>query len=338
MTHTARRAFSLIEVLIAIVVLALGLLGLAAVFPAVVGQQRQAADAVAGVSMERSAADAIRQHGRLNERSVQDDPTAVANRRGWDVLIADPAWSPRDQWVLYPDTDATTPIQYLDDGRVVINLGGTPLFDIPAVSRVTPKVEPAGAAVDPRYAWDFVTRRVTAGTLLGTTAHLDDNVQVVAFARRIDAGIRRGVSLAARIRAGQVLPVAVDATTGVPTGDGKGVYSQVLRVRYQFVADPTRTARTVIELDADNTLGATLKPYAAQVGQKFVDQVGQVHTVRRVIVSTSPAALIAVLDTPVSPEVDQMTVDQGAPYPSMLFTPQVPVAVWVQTIDRGWKK
>jgi prepilin-type N-terminal cleavage/methylation domain-containing protein len=54
-----RRGFSLIEVLISVTVLALALLGLAAVFPAVVKQQQRTSDAVQGDSVARSAFEAL---------------------------------------------------------------------------------------------------------------------------------------------------------------------------------------------------------------------------------------------------------------------------------------
>ena len=50
------KAFTLVEVLLGIIILAVGLLGLASVFPLVVRQQREAQDTVVGVSAARAIA------------------------------------------------------------------------------------------------------------------------------------------------------------------------------------------------------------------------------------------------------------------------------------------
>ncbi len=50
-----RRAFSLIEILIAVIILGLGLLGLAALFPVVIREQRIGTDNVLGVTVANSA-------------------------------------------------------------------------------------------------------------------------------------------------------------------------------------------------------------------------------------------------------------------------------------------
>ncbi len=53
---SASRAFSLVEILIAILILGLGLLGLGAVFPAVIAQQRGAVEKTQGAAVAASAA------------------------------------------------------------------------------------------------------------------------------------------------------------------------------------------------------------------------------------------------------------------------------------------
>ena len=58
--NKTHRAFTLIEVLIAILILALGLLGLGAVFPVVITQQRNANAVVEGESVASMAESIVR--------------------------------------------------------------------------------------------------------------------------------------------------------------------------------------------------------------------------------------------------------------------------------------
>jgi prepilin-type N-terminal cleavage/methylation domain-containing protein len=348
MTSRHARGFSLIEVLIAIVVLALGLLGLASVFPMVVGQQKQATDSVQGVALERSAAEALASHARLSQASRDlsgNGQIEAAEERGWDVCTRLATWSRTGRWVLAEDTGPNSAMEYHVDGRVELRgADAAAQFVIPPVLRLAPMAESLSVKTEPRYVWDFVARRVDAGATndpANTRTFGDDAVQVVVFVRALDPGIRRPTAglpggvvafLPAAIRQGLIAPVAVDPATGVPTGDGRGDYSHIRRFQYQF---PVPANRSLIAIDSDAALGVNLRRYAALVGQKFVDQVGVVHTVVRV--SAGPGAADpprAVLDTPVSPQVDRVTLDQGQTDPHMLFTPQVPVAVSVRTIQR----
>jgi hypothetical protein len=141
-----------------------------------------------------------------------------------------------------------------------------------------------------------------------------------------------GAILPAAFRQGVLVPVAVSAATGLPTGDGRGDYSQVLRLTY---AVPDTRVPTQITLDSGGTLSAGLRRLAAQPGQKLVDQIGVVHTVLRVKPGATPGAPpLVTLDVPISPDVERARVSQGAAELEMLFTPQVPVAVVVRTIHR----
>jgi len=335
---SGRGGFSLVEVLIAVVVLSLGLLGLAAVFPVVVTQQRRASDSVQGVSLERTAGEALLNDTRLSQPSYGPLVTPD-NRLGWDMLIGDTAWSDEEQWVLAEDTDSSSPLEYAG-GQLNFRAGTTLRHSMPAVQRVNPKTESAGGGTDPKYVWDFVVRRVDAGFDLDDAgpsqaeqraAMEDDNVQVAIFIRRIDSAIRKGNnSLLSLIRSGAVLPVSVSPVTEAPTNDGRGVYSEIRRIDFRRV---NGTQGRQISLDPTNSL-PQLRGLAAIPGQQFVDQLGVVHRVVGVVPSTVPNELIVRIEPGLSPKVDVFNQTHGGGEMHMLFTPQTPLGVRVITISR----
>lgn len=218
--HTSRDGFSLIEVLIAVVVLAFGLLGLAAVFPAVVKQQTTAKDAVQGVSVLRSAEEWVLGHTALNEH--QTDPTRatnlqlIANRRGWETLVAETTWhadaSDERERATWPSLEVIADVRAsgvssviygrqsgdVGIGRPFVNGGVTERgVVIPLSQRLFPSPY-IDAKARPEYVWDVVARRVDVGlphTYNGDAAanrnkYEDDAVELVIFVRRIDPGLR----------------------------------------------------------------------------------------------------------------------------------------------------
>jgi type II secretory pathway pseudopilin PulG len=254
-----RAAFSLVEVLISIVVLALGLLGLAAVFPAVVGQQRAATDSVLGQAVQNAVESYLLNQARLNQASVPNpltdppaNPIRAANQRGVQLLTANNAWSPpvnpagtrhndlAGDWSPVSTTLGGGPIS-LDAAtglmRITGTAGGNPpsptIIDIPLTQRLSPL--PYSTSSQPLYVWDFVARRIPAGrtpvSATDTFGLEDDSVQLAVWVRRIDTGIRKpvnknladvltGTGLAAPTD--RRVPVAEDTNSTRPTFDGLG--------------------------------------------------------------------------------------------------------------------
>ncbi|MGD9790760.1 MAG: prepilin-type N-terminal cleavage/methylation domain-containing protein [Phycisphaerales bacterium] len=304
-----RRAFTLIEVLISVVVLSLGLLGVAAIFPFVLKQQQKATDSVQGVTVARSAADQLTGNVSMTSPDYGVDLTEPAQRRGWRTLTADATWSPQGEWTIpqfvssFRDLDGIGGLGI--EPRTGNMFGGRPsspsanpdltytgFFSMPLSERLWPRpgVANIGAVsgeakpdgIDPVYVWDFVARRVQSGYSNPVTPSLDpndaprysdDTVQIAVFVRRLDSGIRARVgTIKQTIFSGAAVPVGADPATGIPSYDGLGDRS----------TPPGRPSYSVPQLAA----------YAVQTGfdpsrrllaiatatpemQRYVSQIGQ---------------------------------------------------------------
>jgi prepilin-type N-terminal cleavage/methylation domain-containing protein len=218
MTLLTRRAFSLIEVLIAILVLGLGLLGLGAVFPAVISEQRRAFDSISGESLAMAVQDQMQSNTEAFDfgldqsiAAVPTTPEAAVEKFG--IWARDPQWDfwlfgvgdPRPQG---PDesarpTSPTNPAfltEWMVSGAAALGRQGGvrttyirpgylaggrwTLNRLSNNSRfelpVSARVFPApSSGVTPRLVWDPVFRRTA-----------NDEVQVAIFVRRIDDRIR----------------------------------------------------------------------------------------------------------------------------------------------------
>lgn len=226
-------AFTLIEVLIGIVVLALGLVGLAAVFPTVVRQQQVASDQVAGLSSAHSAIAMIQGHAELRRpftdaRAMDDDNKSLSltsnyqyrsgDLVGWSILTWDPSWSQECEWMVptvVPNIGSAVAGSSMQStsGDVVIGIQATQFTTlsnnqpdprriprggvvIPMRDRLIPAARPGLGSqnvAQPRYVWDMVVRRVD----MGEPHFGPENV----VQRRIDARFRDdGVQVAVFVR------------------------------------------------------------------------------------------------------------------------------------------
>jgi hypothetical protein len=328
------RAFSLIEVLISVVVLALGLLGLGAMFPVVIRQQRQAVDTALGLSAINSAKAELEgnlmfQGGQVLNASgtMQDLPGFGAN----DL-------PPFEQWFNRLNVAAfkgriVDPEEYVDLNSGELLIGDAQVLRVPVGARLFPSAHSAN--VQPRYVWDVLAR---TPNLPGVSSDREE-IQLVVFIRPIDQNIRvdRGSTLsdmiATRDNNGLLLPtpdrLAVAVNQGRPMLTGVGQYSAPASMNLQNVAyvdeakDPARR-RTRMRLNPSGADEQQLASYVLRVGQRIVDSFGNVYTVRNVA------------------DAETYSVDVDPPVPSryenaseispVYFTPQMPAEVRVLTI------
>ena len=112
-----RRAFSLIEGLIAVLVLGVGLLGLAAVFPVVITQQRDAVDVIQGMALRRAHHRARLGVVRTRRRRRVQSPARDTTRRARPVPSRMPAIRARTPEVAgYPLARGHAPREKVDAG------------------------------------------------------------------------------------------------------------------------------------------------------------------------------------------------------------------------------
>ncbi|MEL6797166.1 MAG: prepilin-type N-terminal cleavage/methylation domain-containing protein [Planctomycetota bacterium] len=229
--------FTLLEVLIAVVVLAFGLLGVVAVFPAVIDVQRRSQDAVLGGSLAASA-EALLGSSILESETVDwfdwDSLTAaevrrfppreaLSNSRAISVVGIQQGSAPGQpdvatldfQWDAL-DVDENGDLVLGGEQAAVpfqLNAMGVPLANqtLPEISfPVAQRLLPDEASGDtPRYVWDLLARRVD----IGIGVALDDErsevevpvirlpefpIELMVIVRPVDRGIRVPVGFTLR--------------------------------------------------------------------------------------------------------------------------------------------
>jgi prepilin-type N-terminal cleavage/methylation domain-containing protein len=355
--RNVRSGFTLIEVLLGVIILGLGLLGLAAVFPAVVVQQRQASDTVEGESIARSA-----------ESFLTASTSLVFQDRGWDILrrvsTGSTWWSDDGAWQIPAADDADPMFSYVtlnDPLRpFTIRVGedgvaGTAYISLYERMSPSPRLPAQGAnaeqlsaADEPRFVWDIAARRVRRelGDLDANApadAGLKDSVMVAVFVRRIDSGIRRdGQTLHTRFAEADWVPVAEDSN-GRPTFDGGrgqvGSGYQYSRIRDNIELTSFGGDALLSERGYENEFvvgtGVPNAGFFAQGGQQFVSPLGNIYRVVQVESRVDGAGASATVLT-VEPSMPRSEfIDPDGAFSAtvrVLGTPQVPVGVRVFTV------
>lgn len=314
------RGFSLLEVLIGVLVLALALLGLAALFPVVLRDQREARDGILGVSAQRAA------EAYLTTQLVLNPGTGTT---GWRAYANRVATRPDNhKWEVTLSGNDTVSLYRGGDGQMRM-LGNT--VTIPVVDRVWPNVTTtAGTApqMQPQLVWDIAVCATTEQvTQQGGQTTRVVPLRVAIFTRRVDAQIRvpAGSSVASLLRARAVVPVAVDAD-GLPVLNGVGTYAPVLFADVQSVQQsrPNGPLDTLVLANASNSQNGLR--LAAQIGQKLVENsTGAVYTV---VEATGNRVRV-------EPAVNAQSVDDANNGDlQVAYTAQIPVAVSVIEIRR----
>lgn len=339
-----RSGFSLVEVLISVVILALGVLGLAAVFPAVIRQQRAAQDETMGVVVARSAqmqlerATSVIRWDKLELDSGfsadrargNDDAFPACGRQAYNGR-----WEPTWNW---PGLDSGDAPRYADQGTIVIRGGlkcvkyisagrefwgdPTPINSGPPEPEelllVQERVFPTSySGSSPQFVWDPVARR-----LPGSVGR-PGPIQVAVFVRRIDPNIRvpAGATLSQLLTPAQtgerpaVLPLGVDRD-GNPTLNGTGDYSTPLDL--EVTTTDAQQDGLYVELELAGGTNAQRR-HVAQVGQKLLDNLGQIREVtgwRR-----DGDQIVALTVSPGLSSAEQRLINQ------VVYTPQIPAAV-----------
>lgn len=280
--NSASRGFTLIEVLIAILVLAIGMLGLGAIFPAVIIEQRDAFEVIEGANVASSAQGLISNREFIDFSLIGEDFNRPITG-GPSVPGSEPHYS--YEWVVPADGNSnygwTTPVPGMSDfvtGDWSFDIHNATTFreisQLPVSARLFPQPY---SGKKPKFVWDLALRRSPAG----------DRLEAAIFVRRIDARLRvpKDYSFSDvltggnNVPGGQKLPVAIDFMTGRVAADDGGptiVYAAIQTL--QVEVHPEHLDWLIFKNGRAEGIDTSVG-FAAKVGQKLLDNTGVVRTV-----------------------------------------------------------
>jgi len=305
-TKNTSHGFTLIEVLIAILVLGIGMLGLGAIFPAVIAEQRDSFEVIEGANAASVAEALISNREFIDFALLSEDfgrkNELAGERYAYEWVVpafgasfpnpSGTAWtSPVPSFVDL--TGIATEFAGSETGLWSFNSNGSTinttiaiadtnrhLAQIPVSARVFPQPY---SGKDPKYVWDIALRREPSG----------DRLQAAIFVRRIDARIRvpKELSLSDMLTGGRfqspanlpgdpVLPVALDRNNGrIGPDDGFNadmVYAAIQTLEVEIYEEHLDW---IIFKDGAGVGIDTSVGYATKIGQKLLDNTGVVRTV-----------------------------------------------------------
>ncbi len=335
----SRSGFSLIEILISVLILALGLLGLGALFPVVLREQRIASENIQGVLVANNTRAMLAQMD-LNALLPTSGPP---NRDVWSnwrwrqsngTAELDKNPYQYGQWYV-ADVDADGAAEFGDRNS-------TSAIRLPLAVRLHPS--DGGDKGRPQFVWDIAVHRVS--DFVAGNSSLTDPLQAVIFVRRIDPRIRVGPGRTLRqvligdgISAGERrLPVGrQNGSTFLPTLDGTDG-SGGLRYSTPVTAD-RGTDFDIIPGDGKYVVGVDIRQangkggLMAQPNQRLVDNLGNVYTVEAI--EQDPATISRSrlrINPPIASPLTEAGPVTRPRVVSFVFTPQVPAAVAVMEV------
>lgn len=334
--RTNRRAFTLLEVLIGVLVLAIALLGLAALFPVIVREQRIAREGVLGVSVARSAEASLTGNNALLSHSPNSAWVMYAkkiatdtNKNRWQVSLVGDAVDGNSKSV-YNGSNVSLPCTLAGNvnGRFVI--------------KEEDRLSVSQNLADPALVWDVAACLANDQVVPGVSSSEGQEgialptsmpVRVALFVRRVDPRIRvlPSQTLMNVIKQPGVYAVGVDAR-GFPNLEGTGAYSRPLYMKITDVlASVNNGPLNILVLDPTNaTTGIQpqdLVTMVKQSGQKLVDNSGNIFTV---LSFDSSANNYNIKVEGMVPTSVQQQARAGKL--EVVFTPQIPAAVRTMVI------